>query len=109
MVSAEGGQITATAADGTRFTLVVPPQALLSEVEIKMTPVAQVGLFPLSGDLVAAVQLEPEGLLLWEPASLTIEPAVPEILARKTYVQSDSIGGITASEITTLDPFYRPE
>ena len=77
VISAGGGQITATAADGTRFTLVVPPQALLSEVEITMTPVAQVGQFPLSGGLAAAVQLEPEGLLLWEPASLTIEPAVP--------------------------------
>jgi hypothetical protein len=76
VISAQGGEITATAADGSRFTLVFPPNALLSDVEITMTPVAQVGQLPLSGGLVAAVQLEPEGLLLWEPASLTIEPAV---------------------------------
>jgi hypothetical protein len=77
VISAEGGQITVTAGDGTRFTLVIPPKALLSEAEIKMTPVIQVGELPLSGGLVAAVQLEPEGLLLWEPASLTIEPVIP--------------------------------
>ena len=76
VITVEGGDITVTAADGTRFTLVVPPKALLSDLEITMTPVAQVGQLPLSGGLVAAVQLEPEGLLLWEPASLTIEPAV---------------------------------
>jgi hypothetical protein len=69
--------MTVTAGDGTRFTLVVPQGALLSEIEITMTPVSHVGEFPFSGGLVAAVQLEPEGLLLWEPASLTIEPAVP--------------------------------
>src|SRR6266496_2339640 len=76
IITIEGGEITAAGADGARFTLTVPPLAVLSDVELTMTPVARVGQLPLSGGLLAAVQLEPEGLLLWQPATLIIEPAI---------------------------------
>ena len=65
--------IVATAADGTTYTLVVPRDALLSAQAITMTPVSSVSGLPMSGGLRAAVQLEPHGLLLQVPATLTID------------------------------------
>ncbi len=69
-----GGTVTATADDGTVFTLSLPSNALLSPEEIIMTPVSGVGGLPLSGGLVAAVDLKPDGLQLMKPAKLTIKP-----------------------------------
>ena len=79
LVPTQGGTLSATAADGTVFTLTLPAGALLSEEEITMTPVAAVDRLPLSGGLVAGVQLAPEGLLLFQPATLVINPptAIP--------------------------------
>jgi hypothetical protein len=72
-IPATGGTLTATAADGTRFTLVIPDKALLEPATITMTPVASVRGLPLSGGMTAAVQLEPDGLQLNRAATLTIE------------------------------------
>ncbi|MDQ2978459.1 MAG: hypothetical protein M3R62_04510, partial [Acidobacteriota bacterium] len=79
VIPAPGGTLSATAADGTVFTLTVPDGALLSGEKITMTPVAAIDRLPLSGGLVAAVQLAPEGLLLFQPATLVISPpaAIP--------------------------------
>ncbi len=77
IISTEGGNMTAIASDGTLFTLTFPADALISDAEITMTPVSFAEGLPLSGGLVAAVRLEPEGLRLWEPATLLIEPPVP--------------------------------
>ena len=41
-ISAAGGLVTTTAADGTKFTLVVPPDALLSSETITIKPVPPV-------------------------------------------------------------------
>jgi hypothetical protein len=74
-VSADtGGTIIATGADGTIFTLTVPANALLSDEVVTMTPVSSAAGMPLSGGLVAGVQLAPEGLRLFQPAKLTIQP-----------------------------------
>lgn len=73
-VPTTGGTVRATAADGSRFTLTVPPNALLQATTITLTPVTAVGNLPLSGGLVAAVHFEPEGLRLYEAATLLIEP-----------------------------------
>ena len=74
VVPANGGTVTATGADGTKFTLIVPAKALLSSARVTMTPVSMVGGLPLSGGLAAAVQLEPGGLRLFNFATLLIEP-----------------------------------
>jgi hypothetical protein len=71
---AGGGTISATGADGTSYTLVVPPNALFDAVEVRMTPVTAIDGSPLSGGLVGAVQLEPTGLRLVDVATLTIVP-----------------------------------
>ncbi len=71
----DGGTVTATDADGTQYTLVVPAGALLVDTPITLTPVAAIDDLPLTGGLVAAVQFAPEGLQLYVPATLTIELA----------------------------------
>lgn len=73
VIPAGGGSVSATAADGTSFTLTLPPDALLSDEEITLTPVTAIQGLPLSGGLVAAVHLAPEGLRLFKPATLTIQ------------------------------------
>lgn len=69
-----GGTVTTTAADGTKYTLTLPANALLSEEEITMTPVSGAGNLPGEMDLAAGVDIKPDGLQLMKPAKLTIEP-----------------------------------
>ena len=71
-IEPEGGTISVAAADGTKFTLTMPKDALLSEETITMTVVSAVNGLPLKGGLTASVQLAPEGLELFEPATLTV-------------------------------------
>lgn len=70
-----GGSITATAADGTIYTLAFPADALLFDTEITLTPVTSIGGLPFSGGLQAAVQIAPDGLYLYQVATLSIAPA----------------------------------
>ncbi|HEX9416735.1 MAG TPA: CARDB domain-containing protein [Gaiellaceae bacterium] len=74
-IGSGGGEITATAANGTRFTLVVPKDALLDDERITLTPVRSIGNLPFSGGLVGAVEITPHGLQLLRPATLSIQPA----------------------------------
>ncbi len=62
-----GGSLSTTAADGTVFTLVVPPDSLFVDELVTMTPARAVGSFPFAGGLVAGVGFEPSGapLLSW--------------------------------------------
>jgi len=73
--SPNGSAMTLTAADGTVFTLEVPPGALDTDTEITMTAVKSITGAPLSSGTVAAVQLEPSGLFFNELVTLTIVPA----------------------------------
>ena len=83
LIPPEGGAVSAVAADGTQFTLTLPAGALVSEEEITLTPVGAIDRLPLSGGLSAAVQVEPEGLLLFQPATLLIESPVPIAAAQE--------------------------
>lgn len=76
LIPAAGGELSATGADGTVYTLTIPDGALLADTEISMTPVAAVKGLPTSGDVTYAVQLAPDGLHLDDFATLTITPAV---------------------------------
>jgi hypothetical protein len=71
-IGPEGGTLEATAADGTRFTLTVPPAALDFSETITMTPALAVAGLPFSGGLAGAVSIEPAGLALYRPATLQI-------------------------------------
>src|SRR5436190_7687993 len=74
-VSNRGGEITASASDGTRFILTIPKGTLARKAEITMTPVATIKNLSLSGNLLAAVQITPENLLLTKTPTLVIKPA----------------------------------
>jgi hypothetical protein len=85
-----GGRLTATAADGTAFTLNVPEGALAESTTITMTPVTGIPGFPLSGRPLA-VDLAPDGLEFWAPATLRIDPAkaLQGAVAGFTFGESD--------------------
>jgi hypothetical protein len=76
-VSLAGDTLQTTGTDGTKYSLVIPKNALLYGNNITMTPIASASNLPLSGGLVGGVKLEPEGLHLVRPATLTIDPAKP--------------------------------
>ena len=81
LIPVDGGSLSLTNPEGTRFTLFLPTNALLSPEEISMTLVTNVTgpagppLYSHNGQGV--VQLGPEGLHLFEPAILTIESSSP--------------------------------
>jgi len=70
----EGGTLTATAADGTRFTLVIPSGALVQPTTITMTPLASMEGLPFGEGAPMAVLLEPSGLTFYDFVTLTVEP-----------------------------------
>ena len=73
IVSAAGATLTSVAGDGTRYTLVIPAEAIADSAEIAMSPIlAATGTLGDAG-LVAGVRLEPDGLVFTRPATLTIE------------------------------------
>ena len=75
MIGPAGGSLTATGADGSRYVLEVPADALVVETEITMTPIESMDGLPLEDGLAAGVQLEPEGVSFYDFVTLTIEPA----------------------------------
>jgi len=70
-----GGTLEATASDGTAYRLDIPEYALSEPTPITMTPVGAVDELGLSGGLAGAVHLQPSGLALAVPATLTISTA----------------------------------
>ncbi|MBC7898877.1 MAG: hypothetical protein H7070_02390 [Saprospiraceae bacterium] len=74
-ISPAGGSLSLTSADGSKFTLDVPANALKAETTITMTAVSNIDGAPLDTKTPVAVQLEPSGLIFKEMATLTIVPA----------------------------------
>lgn len=75
MVRRSGGSVSLTAADGSRFMLGVPADALDADTMITMTAVKSIEGAPLDSNTPTAVQLEPSGLFFKQMATLTIVPA----------------------------------
>lgn len=74
LISPETGGIIETFGwDGTKYSLLIPPNALLTEKEITLTPIIDIIGLPYGLLSTAAVQIEPDGLFLMSPATLTIE------------------------------------
>jgi hypothetical protein len=73
-VPVEGGTLRASGTDGSTYILDIPPDALLNETRIKMTPAASVSGLPFGGEQTYAVKLEPEGLFFNNFVTLTIVP-----------------------------------
>ncbi len=71
-----GGTLVATAADGTVFTLAVPPDALAADTRVTATAAAIVSGITGAGAL-HAVNFQPEGLQFIGSAALRIQPVAP--------------------------------
>jgi len=74
LISPEGGNLTAQGADGTVYVLEIPAKALVTDTNIRMTPVSAITGLPFGDGTTFTVHLEPEGLQLYETAVLTITP-----------------------------------
>lgn len=72
VIGPQGGTLHMVDSNGVEYTLSIPEGALSIETEIRMTPVAEIQGWPLDGDSLGAVKLEPEGLILNEVATLSI-------------------------------------
>src|SRR5262249_52432583 len=77
LIPYEGGTMTTTGADGTKYTLTFPKASVMLDYQITMTPFTSVTsksgkTYPTFG-----VRLGPDGLVLYQPATLLIEPAQP--------------------------------
>ena len=71
----QGGTLTAVGADGTVYSLTIPPRALLVETAITMTPIVSISGGDLPDGSVLGVDLQPSGLRLYEFAELSIAPS----------------------------------
>jgi hypothetical protein len=76
-LTAAGGSVTATAANGTTFTLEVPADAVLTDVDITLVPATTIDGWPEAPGNAEAVLMEPEGLTFASPARLLIAPSSP--------------------------------
>lgn len=91
-IGPEGGELEAIGADGSAFKLTIPAGSLIAPQVITMTPFAGLGGLPLSGGLVAGVQLEPDGLWVSDPATLVITPARDIPAAEQSFFSHQGLG-----------------
>ena len=76
-IGPDGGTLSATGPDGTKFTLDIPPNVLPFAVAVTMSPTSSLSGFPTDAtpEHAVGVELGPDGLELGLPATLTIELA----------------------------------
>ncbi len=72
-VNPNGGTVSTVDAKGIKFIITFPAQALPLSEKIQLTPISALDRMPLSGGLNAGVHMAPEGTVLFQPATLTIE------------------------------------
>jgi hypothetical protein len=85
VIPIKGGQLQATGADGTLYTLDIPADSLVKDTKIRMTPVSSISGLPFGGAQSYAVKLDPEGLFLYKDAILTIAPSQPITLESQLF------------------------
>ncbi len=70
-IGPDGGSIDVVGADGTTYTLDIPAEALVTPVDIVLTPLS--GVVPaIDGAELIGVAAEPDGIAFLRPAPLTI-------------------------------------
>ncbi len=74
IIGPAGGTISVTDGMGVFYELIIPADALDRDVEISLTPVADLSSWPLDGEMIGVVGIEPEGVVLNEAAILGITP-----------------------------------
>lgn len=71
-IGPEGGTLSITTPDNITYELTIPPDALDETTPISLIPIQTIDGLPFTGGLQGAVRIEPDGLLLDLPATLTI-------------------------------------
>lgn len=71
-IGPDGGEVSVTGSNEMVYTLSVPQGALMFEVPVTLKPISAIPDLPLSGGMDAAVMIEPSGIPLLVPATLTI-------------------------------------
>jgi hypothetical protein len=80
------------AAGITQFQLTIPPDALLYTTTVVMTPISSVvGLSP-TVHFIAGVHIEPEGLRLFNLATLTVTPSIGVPVTQQVPIASSALG-----------------
>ena len=74
-IPVSGGTLQTTGADGTVYTLTVPPDALTQDTTISMTPLTGASGLDLAGGRLLGVQFAPEGLSFLHEVSLSLADA----------------------------------
>ena len=100
----DGGTVHATAGDGTTFELIVPPNAVVEDTTITMTPLADVQ--GVGDGPVHAVRLEPEGLQFVDWPRLTITPSSPIPAANQVRFNATGAGDEVMAAL--VDPASEP-
>jgi hypothetical protein len=105
-VTTDGGTITATSVDGTRYTLTIPKDGLFESDTITVIPVSATNGRRVGADgPAAAVQFEPEGLRFVTPATLRIEPSTP--IPAENQIALGWHGSGENAHLEPLDPTSR--
>ncbi|GEM_PF-4925276 len=92
-----GGTLSTTSSDGTMYSLAVPVDAVIGPTPMTMTPITSVDALGFSGGLAGAVFLQPAGLALAIPATLTITTN------RTAPAGTELVGFDVADDGTTTD------
>jgi hypothetical protein len=71
-VGTQGGTVSLVDSNKVEYTLAIPEGAVAVDTEIRMTAVTSIQDWPLDGNAIGTVRLEPEGLVLNDVAMLTI-------------------------------------
>jgi hypothetical protein len=101
-----GGTIEASGPAGASYRLEIPPEALPVQTTITMTPLSELtgfGSLDASLEHMLGVELEPEGLQLLVPATLTMMPAValpPAGIATGDYLGHGEDAGLLLADTT---------
>ena len=103
VIGVAGGQVVTTSAYGITYTLSVEPGALATPSEISLTPISLMQGLPLTGQVLAAVRLEPEDLRFSKPATLVVDMPVAIAATRQlagfTVKQDGSGYWLIAAEV----------
>jgi hypothetical protein len=87
-----GATLSVTGANGTRYTLVIPDDALAMPTRIRMQAVSSLTGLPAGISGVHGVELEPSALQFLNAATLTIEPSAPVPSSRQAFFGYDAGG-----------------
>jgi len=108
-ITPDGGSLVATGADGTVYTLSVPPDALAESTHITMAPVTRLQGTPF-GEQARGVQLGPEGLHFSVPAELRVTPptaqAWPVAQQVPVAVRGDGVVSLAALSPGSTEPVF---